>query len=44
MQQPPEFRLVRFRGKFAAVWYEAGERRRISLRTTDRREADPAIV
>jgi integrase len=34
-----EFRLVKYRGKFAAEWYEAGQRKRVSLRTDDRREA-----
>ena len=35
----PDFRLVQYRGKFAAEWYENGRRFRRSLGTTDRKEA-----
>ena len=35
----PDFRLVLYRGKFAAEWYEGSRRRRRSLGTIDRKEA-----
>ena len=35
----PEFRLILFRGKFAAEWYEGSSRFRRSLGTNDRKEA-----
>ena len=35
-----EYKLGRYRGKFCAICYEGGKRRRHSLRTTDRREAE----
>ena len=39
----PEFRLVLYRGKFAAEWYEGSSRRRSSLGTADRKEAPRAL-
>ena len=37
-------RLVKFRGKWAAEWYEGGERHRRSLGTDDRLEADVRLA
>ncbi len=36
----PEYRLARFRGKFAVVWHDAGIRHRVTLGTDSRAEAD----
>ena len=38
-----EYRVVWFRGKFAAEWDEAGRRRRASLGTSDRLQIDAAL-
>jgi integrase len=37
--QEPEFRLVKYRDKFAVEYYEASKRRRVSLGTDDREAA-----
>ena len=40
----PEYRLVRFRGKFAVTWHEGGRRFRHSLSTDSRAEADQRLA
>jgi integrase len=40
----PEYRLVRFRGKFAVTWNEGGRRFRHSLRVDSRAEADQRLA
>ena len=40
----PEYRLVRFRGKFAVTWNEGGRRFRHSLSVDSRAEADRSLA
>jgi integrase len=40
----PEYRLGRFRGKFAVIWNEGGQRFRHSLSTDSRAEADQRLA
>ena len=40
----PEYRLVRFRGKFAVTWNEGGRRFRHSLGVDSRAEADQRLA
>jgi len=40
----PEYRLVRFRGKFAVTWHEGGRRFRHSLGVDSRAEADQRLA
>ena len=39
-----DYRLVRFRGKFAVVWYEGETRHRVTLGTDSRAEADRLLA
>ena len=40
----PDYRLGRYRGKFAVVWYADGRRHRHTLGTSDRREAERLLA
>jgi integrase len=40
----PDYRLVRFRGKFAVTWHEGGRRFRNSLGVDNRADADRALA
>ena len=39
----PDYRIVRFRGKFAVTWHDGGKRHRHSLMTDNRAEADQRL-
>jgi hypothetical protein len=40
----PDYRIVRFRGKFAVTWHDGGKRHRHSLMTDNRAEADQRLA
>jgi integrase len=40
----PDYRLVKYRNKFAVEYYDDGKRRRRSLRTTDRSDCERALA